>query len=120
MKTTQFYIRIKRVVLSFLLASLVLSCGSFQGASYFESDGIYASQTVLRSERPQATTDNNNYYTQYFKSAAEEGYVEPAADEVYFTDNPFVQQFVSRGSESGIEFPNSLGWSNCSDRNCFN
>lgn len=106
MKTTQFYIRIKRVVLSFLLASLVLSCGSFQGASYFESDGIYASQTVVRSERPQATTDNNNYYTQYFKSAAEEGYVEPAADEVYFTDtdsyNSSYQEEVNQELNSQI------------------
>ena len=106
MKTTQFYIRIKRVVLSFLLASIVLSCGSFQGASYFESDGIYASQTVVRSERPQATTDNNNYYTQYFKSAAEEGYVEPAADEVYFTDtdsyNSMYQEEVNQELNSQI------------------
>lgn len=106
MKTTQFYIRIKRVVLSFLLASLVLSCGSFQGASYFESDGIYASQTVVRSERPQAIRDNNNYYTQYFKSAAEEGYVEPAADEVYFTDtdsyNSMYQEEVNQELNSQI------------------
>ena len=85
MKTTSLYIRIKTTVFGFLMASLVLSCGSFQGASYFDSDGIYATQTSVRYENPKASK-KSDYYTQYFQSVAEDGYVEPSADEIYFTD----------------------------------
>lgn len=71
-----------------LTASLTLvGCGSFQGASYFSSDGIYTTKTQVRTERTvrtQATNSNNSsYYSEYFKDAAA-GTL--ADNEEYFTD----------------------------------
>jgi hypothetical protein len=71
-----------------LIASLTfVGCGSFQGASYFSSDGIYTTKTQVRTERtvrPQRTNSNNSsYYSEYFKDAAA-GTV--AENEVFFTD----------------------------------
>lgn len=68
-----------------LVASLnLLSCGSFQGVSYFSSDGIYNSKVQIRNERPVPITKNNsNYYLNYFKDAAQGTISE---NEIYFTD----------------------------------
>ena len=71
-----------------LTASLTLvGCGSFRGASYFSSDGIYTTKTQVRTERTvwtQATNSNNSsYYTEYFKDVAA-GTV--ADNKLYFTD----------------------------------
>ena len=75
---------IKNSILGLAFSSLVLSCGSFKSASYFESDGIY----VSNSNRPQETqqeVNKNTYYSQYFKEVAE-GNIAENSEEVYFTD----------------------------------
>ena len=71
-----------------LTASLTLvGCGSFQGASYFSSDGIYNTKTQVRTERtvrPQRTNSNNSsYYSEYFKDSAASTVAE---NEIFFTD----------------------------------
>ncbi len=71
---------------SFIL--ILFSCGSFQGASYFESDGIYVSKAQTQQERPQeaAGLNKNNYYSQYFKDVAD-GNMPLVSDDTYFTDS---------------------------------
>ena len=86
MKTTTLHYKIKNLFFGLLAATLVLSCGSFQGSSYFTSDGIYVSKSNTPREYPQKNT-NNNYYTQYFKNAAETGSVATASEDIYFTDS---------------------------------
>ena len=45
------------------IALTLVGCGSFQGASYFSSDGIYTTKKHVRTERTvrtQATNSNNS------------------------------------------------------------
>jgi len=85
MKTTTLYFKIKNLLIGVIGTIVVHSCGSFQGASYFDSDGIYSSQSRNQIEKSTEKA-NSNYYSQYFKNAAESGYTDPNAEELYFTD----------------------------------
>lgn len=52
---------------------LLTSCGSFQGASYYDNDGIYSSSTLSDNsyERP-VKDDNRSIYRDYFNYKAQE------------------------------------------------
>ncbi|MFN9108921.1 MAG: hypothetical protein ACK5XN_02410, partial [Bacteroidota bacterium] len=58
----------KQVILV-LMSVLVVSCGSYQNASYFDRDGIYgnASQQSNVVTAPD-NTNNSNQYKNYFES----------------------------------------------------
>ena len=49
MKKKPFYAQIKDLFFGLSLIALIVSCGSFKGSSYFNSDGIYFSEIVLDS-----------------------------------------------------------------------
>ena len=85
MKTKQLYLKLIIIFYVNVAILTLISCGSFQGSSYFASDGIYVSDKIAISENSQLIT-KNNYYQQYFKNAAETGYIEPNSDQIYFTD----------------------------------
>ena len=51
--------KIKNSFLVVTASTIVFSCGSFQSASYFESDGIYVSKAQTQQERPQETAGAN-------------------------------------------------------------
>ena len=80
--------KIKNSFLVVAVSTIIFSCGSFQSASYFESDGIYVSKAQTQQERPQETAElnKNNYYSQYFKDVAD-GNMPLASDDTYFTDS---------------------------------
>ena len=52
MKKKPFYAQIKDLFFGLSLIALIVSCGSFKGSSYFNSDGIYFSESKLISEKP--------------------------------------------------------------------
>ena len=85
MKKKPFYAKIKNLFFGLSLIALIVSCGSFKGSSYFNSDGIYFSESKLISEKHNTIT-KNNYYEQYFKEASNNGYVETTEKDIYFTD----------------------------------
>ena len=69
MKTTAlYYISIKQSIV-YLAAIFITSCGSFQFSSYYSNDGIYSTERNISSNNNKNV--DNNYYTQYFKNAAE-------------------------------------------------
>ena len=106
MKTTQLHIKLKNLFLGLFSSALVLSCGSFQSASYYESDGIYVSKT--KTEITQTPKKNNSsYYQQYFQNVADEGYVEPASDEIYFTDTDSYESTGQYYQNNTVEYGNS-------------
>jgi len=84
MKKLPLLYQVRNTILGLLIAPLAISCGSFQGSSYYASDGIYVSQSRTRDNTEAIT--KSNYYEQYFKNAADEGYVEPSSNDIYFTD----------------------------------
>ena len=49
MKKKPFYAQIKDLFFGLSLIALIVSCGSFKGSSYFNSDGIYFSESKLIS-----------------------------------------------------------------------
>lgn len=67
---------------------LLTSCGSFQGASYYDNDGIYSSSTLSDNsyERP-VKDDNRSIYRDYFNYKAQEyEAIANENDSLYFTD----------------------------------
>ena len=76
--------KIKKLFLGLFCATLLISCGSFQSASYFETDGIYVSKKSNSQESSQEVTQDT-YYSQYFQDVAD-GYIPETTQETYFTD----------------------------------
>ena len=84
MKTFQKFSRITKKHL-FLVFSLILcGCGSFQGSSYYDSDGIYRSRNS-RATNISNSANNSNYYAKYFRDAAESGYLNSDGNNTFFT-----------------------------------
>jgi hypothetical protein len=93
MNTARFLRKLTSLILTISASLILFSCGSFQGASYFESDGIYTNKTQYRTEQPQnVASSKGSYYKEYFKNAAD-GNV--SDDEMYFTDT---ESYVSENS----------------------
>ena len=84
MNTTFSLSKIKKIFLGLLSVTLLISCGSFQSASYFETDGIYVSKKSNSQEASQEVTQDT-YYSQYFQDVAD-GYIPETTEETYFTD----------------------------------
>ncbi|MEL0318212.1 MAG: hypothetical protein VW979_04085, partial [Flavobacteriaceae bacterium] len=70
------------LLLSFITLTFI-GCGSFQGASYFSSDGIYNANRITENRVAKETT-NSAYYSEYFKEAAQ-GQL-PNEETLIFTD----------------------------------
>ena len=85
MKTSHLISKINSQQLLLALTLFLYSCGSFQGSSYFDSDGIYSSNKSVRSSEMKKD-GNNDYYKKYFNDAAKNGYVSSTSNETYFTD----------------------------------
>ena len=105
MKTFYLISKINSRHLLFVLSLLIYSCGSFQGSSYFDNDGIYVSN---KSARPNnAKRDGNiNYYKKYFNDAAKNGYVSSDSNETYFTDIDSYNSF-NENDVTDVELNNS-------------
>tara|TARA_A100001011_G_scaffold400396_1_gene514638 strand:- start:4707 stop:6071 length:1365 start_codon:yes stop_codon:yes gene_type:complete len=97
----KFYI----LLLNFVIANLLLSCGSFKGSSYFDSDGIYVSQFEANKDDSKVET-NDNYYEQYFKDAADNGYVDVTEEDIYFTDSDSYNSTDQYQNNTGFENDN--------------
>ncbi|MEL6919199.1 MAG: hypothetical protein AAFO99_15895, partial [Bacteroidota bacterium] len=82
--------KVIRIALSALIGVFLISCGSYQQASYYDNDGIYASgDNRVSVEKPPRTAQNtqqaeDNVYSNYFGQKAQE-YDEILDNEV-FTD----------------------------------
>ena len=84
MNATFSLAKIKKIFLGLLSFALMISCGSFQSASYFETDGIYVSKKSNSQVASQEVTQDT-YYSQYFQDVAD-GYIPETTQETYFTD----------------------------------
>ena len=58
MNALHTFASLKNIVTLGMSTMVILSCGSFQGASYFESDGIYTSRNEIR-QIPIATAQQD-------------------------------------------------------------
>ena len=85
MKTFQKFSRITKKHLLLVLSLIICSCGSFQGSSYYDSDGIYRSRNS-RATNINNSANNSNYYAKYFRDAAESGYLNSDGNNTFFTD----------------------------------
>ena len=61
-------------LIAFSLIMTFISCGSYQGSSYYTADGIYASSSVERTEElPQTQNpENGDKYEKYFSNIADD------------------------------------------------
>ena len=109
MKKKHLIFKSINLFLSISLALLFTKCGSFQGSSYFDSDGIYFSESKSSLEKTNAIT-KYNYYEQYFKNAANNGYVDISEEEIYFTDTNSYTSSDSNPVDMGIENNSQIPW----------
>tara|TARA_B100000886_G_scaffold189112_1_gene130062 strand:+ start:3358 stop:4752 length:1395 start_codon:yes stop_codon:yes gene_type:complete len=85
MKTFQIFSGISNKHLLLVLSLIFCGCGSFQGSSYFDSDGIYRSRNSTASNINNSA-NNDDYYEKYFRDAAENGYLNSDGNNSFFTD----------------------------------
>jgi len=105
MKTSHLISKINKQQLLIVLTIFLHSCGSFQGSSYFDNDGIYVSNKSVRSSEMKKD-GNKNYYEKYFNDAAKNGYVSSTSNETYFTDIDSYYS-IDEIDTTDIEFNNS-------------
>lgn len=89
--TTKYKNRATTFSIVSLLGLLTVSCGSYQGSSYYDSDGIYNAAAPVATEAPVAQKTENttnasaDAYREYFNRKAEE--IDDLPDNsMYFTD----------------------------------
>jgi len=100
--------KIKVFFTAFIASLTFVGCGSFQGASYFSSDGIYSTKTQVRTEQSsQPKSTNSSYYSDYFKDAAQ-GTV--AENEVFFTDTDSYTSEQSYANENTAIESSQIPW----------
>ena len=63
---TNIFPKTKNYLYIGLLSLFMVSCGSYQNSSYYESDGIYSTSTDRNTER--RNTNSDNYYKDYFNA----------------------------------------------------
>ena len=85
MKTFQTFSRISKKHLLLVLSLILCGCGSFQGSSYYDSDGIYRPRNS-RANNINNSANNGDYYQKYFRDAAESGYLNSDGNNTFFTD----------------------------------
>ena len=83
-----------------LLSLFMVSCGSYQNSSYYESDGIYGATTPRNVERRH--TPSANYYKDYFNSLQNDS----QPDEV-FTD---IDKYSNFDSIDNNSYSSYAGW----------
>jgi len=100
--------KIKVFFTAFIASLTFVGCGSFQGASYFSSDGIYSTKTQVRTEQSsQPKSTNSSYYSDYFKDAAQ-GTV--AENEFFFTDTDSYTSEQSYANENTAIESSQIPW----------
>jgi uncharacterized membrane protein YgcG len=114
-----------------ILSVFVVSCGSYQNTSYFDTDGIYGnsdSRTTVVSTSEEAA--DNNQYKNYFGSLQDPNVKKDSTFtdvERYSSDsnnNPESSSSSAWGSDSGTTvvniYDNSWGWNNYGWNNYWN
>ncbi|MEL0202145.1 MAG: hypothetical protein VW892_05825 [Flavobacteriaceae bacterium] len=76
-----------RTIFFFGIATLLLSCGTYQGSYYYGNDGIYEARTVYReyATTPATNSGANRYYKNYFQNLSDD-YGIPSEQGTVFTD----------------------------------
>ena len=86
-----------------LLSLFMVSCGSYQNSSYYESDGIYGA-TPNRNNIERRNTNSDNYYRDYFSSLQNDS----QTPEV-ITD---IDKYSDFDSVDGDSYSSYAGWGN--------
>jgi len=117
--------KIRTAALFAVVGLLVVSCGSYQQASYYDNDGIYGSNErrvavdrAPRQQAPRAQRSVDNTYSQYFGQKADE-FNEILDDEI-FTDVDSYSSGIANDSinnvdltayyESDNDYAGQAGW----------
>ncbi|MDN3494054.1 hypothetical protein [Winogradskyella bathintestinalis] len=95
------------------LATVLTSCGSFQYAGY-DNDGIYSTDEYDNddTETPVVTTstDNSNYYKNYFAENTAEVEAIKEESEVFTDIDSYESDYVQSSSETTEQQPAYGGW----------
>lgn len=123
MKTTVFYQRnIPQFAFIGFLCLLISSCGSYQNSSYYETDGVYGSNSS-RVVYNESQNTSGNQYQEYFRSlqntnSSSEIFTDVESYNNYEDVNDSIQApntgYASWGSnpQSTTIYINDIGWNN--------
>ena len=100
MRTHLIFIKTLRLLcISFLLT--ILSCGSYQGVSYYGLDGIYGDPITPKTEQiPSSKRGENLYYKDYFGNLADDYTSLEDSENQSFTDTDNYTGYQSNGNAS--------------------
>lgn len=90
---TKLNLKLYHLLSSLFLISTIFSCGSYQGVSYYASDGIYGGNASVGTRTEKSNKDNKEvYYKEYFNNIA---------DDYSSLENP--QKYVDIDSDNYID-----------------
>ena len=105
---THSFTNISYLISSIFLMVTLISCGSYQGVSYYASDGIYGGDLVKRTKPVQEKLNNNGvYYKDYFSNVADDyASLEDPQNYVY-TDS---DNYTSHNGNNNVRVNSQAPW----------
>ena len=103
---------LRLLCISFFLA--ILSCGSYQGVSYYGSDGIYGDPNTPKTEQlPSSKSGENLYFKDYFGNLADNysSLENPEGETFTDTDN-----YTSNQNNGNISIDSQAPWGDKTSR----
>ena len=102
-------------LIAFSLVMTFLSCGSYQGSSYYATDGIYGSSSVeitkVRSETQNAKNDDK--YQNYFNNMVDDYSSIDDGHDYAYTD---IENYSSETNNSNVHVNSQAPWGASSNR----
>ena len=102
-------------LIAFSLVLTFLSCGSYQGSSYYAADGIYGSSSVERPEvRPETqSAKNGNKYQNYFSNVADDYSSIDDGQNYAYTDT---ENYSSETNNGNVQVNSQAPWGASTNR----
>ena len=102
-------------LIAFSLVLTFLSCGSYQGSSYYAADGIYGSSSVERPEvRPKTqNAKNGDKYQNYFSNIADDYSSIDDGQDYAYTDT---ENYSSQTNTGNVQVNSQAPWGASTNR----
>ena len=98
----------------FFLIFTLYSCGSYQGVSYYASDGIYSGEVAVRTTPAQAKTNPKGvYYKDYFNNIADDYTSLDNPQDYVYTDT---ENYSSKNGNGNVRVNSQAPWGDQSSR----
>ena len=99
---------------SLFLISTLFSCGSYQGVSYYASDGIYGGEVAIKTKPEKSQTNTKGvYYKDYFNNISDEYSSLDDPQNYVYTDT---DNYSSNNGNSNVRVNSQAPWGDRTNR----